>query len=539
MLVYALLAIYACGIPLYAQTASQGQAGTAQTQTDTANIPLTPLQQRDEQVRQFDPLDRDEKDKKDNKERSTNEREGTKTLQNGQTPLPGSIAADEQNSARRSGPEVVEGDSGAAVQEYTGPAVLSRSYTIGQPLIPEQLKWQESVGLNSIYDTGINKQINADGSLGAPVTLIGTQVTWNLAGRHYFRRDMVSVSYNGNLSRYTTNTAFNGANQSITASYSHVLSRRLTLNLTGTGSILSQNYVLQNQPVGPETIANINISSSPNIQIYDLGSKQFSSQADLTWQKTSRLSFDIGTSYFGISRDSPTLLGVTGQQARGDVNYRLTRKTTIGSYYSFNHYLYPHGFGNSDTNTAGLLYSYAFNRTTQLRFRGGLSQVSSIGLETVQINPVIAALLGQSTGVIDAYQTYRTSDFSAQFVKDFRTGSTASLAYARGITPGNGVFQTSQIESISGNFTEKVFRTYTLQLGVGRDSLTAVTQNLGTYQSVYGRLGISRNYRRGIGLNLAMEFRHFDIDSVGFVRNQLRITSGVTWNPGTGRLWPF
>ena len=86
---------------------------------------------------------------------------------------------------------------------------------------------------------------------------------------------------------------------------------------------------------------------------------------------TSRLSFSMGTSYFAIDRDSALLLGMTGQQARGDVNYRLTRNTTVGAYYSFSNYLYAHGFGNSDTNTAGLIYSYAFNRTTQLRFEGG------------------------------------------------------------------------------------------------------------------------------------------------------------------------
>ena len=136
--------------------------------------------------------------------------------------------------------------------------------------------------------------------------------------------------------------------------------------------------------------------------------------------------------------------GLTGQQARGDVNYRITRKTTIGAYYSFSHYLYPHGFGNSDTDTFGAIYSYAINRSMQIRFRGGISDVNSVGLVTVAIAPPIAALLGVSSGVIDSWTTYRTTDISAQFVNDFRHGRTASLAYARGVTPGNGVYQTSR-----------------------------------------------------------------------------------------------
>jgi len=555
--VYAQLAIYVCSGLLCAQAvlaqtptepavpqagapAQTGadQTGANQNQPEPGRVPPTPAEQREQQIREFDPLDRSDQDSRDKTKATDKEK---RRQEQDQPAIPGSIAATEQDSARRSGPQVVEDDdAGAPVQEYSGPAVLSRSYSISQPLIPSQVKWNESVGLSSVYDSGVTRTVNADGSPGPASTLIGYMLNWSLGGRHYFRRDMVSVSYSGNLSEYSGNGAYSGSNQTVSAAYSHVLSRRLTLNLSGTGSILSQNSILENQPVGPETIANINLASSPNIQIYDLGTKQFTSQADLTWQLTSRLSFSMGTSYFGIERDSALLLGVTGQQARGDVNYRLTRKMTIGAYYSFSHYLYPDGFGNSATNTAGASYSYAFNRTTQLRFRGGLSEVESLGLQTVQINPAIAALLGENSGVIDAYNTYRSTDFSAQFVKDFHGGKrTASLAYARGITPGNGVYQTSQQESISANMTARVFRTYSFSIAAGRDTLEAITQSLGKYQSEYGRIALSRTYRRGIGLTLTAEYRYFDINTTGFLRNQLRITSGVTWGSGTGRLWPF
>jgi len=544
-----MVAISACGGLLFAQavfaqaqTQPAPQGGGAQDQPDPGQLPPTPLQEREQQIRQVDPLDRSDQDGKDKAKATLDEK---KRPEKDQPPLPGSIAATEQNSAGRSGPQVVDDDDAEApVQEYSGPAVLSRSYSISQPLIPAQVKWQESIGLSGVYDSGITRSVNSNGSPGPASTLIGTMVNWTLSGRHYFRRDMVSVNYAGNYSQYSGLGGYSGSNQSINASYSHVLSRRLTLNLSGAGSIYSLNSTLENQPVGSETIANINLASSPNIQIYDTGTKQFSSHADLTWQKTSRLSFSVGTSYFGISRDSTQLLGMTGQQARSDVNYRLTRKTTIGAYYSFSHYLYPHGFGNSDTNTAGLIYSYAFSRSTQLRFRGGLSEVESLGLETVQINPAIAALLGESSGVIDSYSTYRTTDFSVQFVKDFRGGKrTASLAYARGISPGNGVFQTSQQESISANLTARVFRTYTFTLGAGRDTLESVAvstiQNLGKLQSEYGRISLNRTYRRGVGLSLGVEYRYFDVDVLGYLRNQLRITSGITWGSGSGRLWPF
>jgi hypothetical protein len=497
------------------------------------------VDQQEQLIRQVDPLERTE----EKKAREKAERDAGQKADQDNLPLPGSIAASEQGAAGRSGPAVEDQETESPVQEYTGPAVLSRSYSVNQSLVPEQIKWHENVGLSSVYDTGVSRTVNADGSLGPASILTGALVSWGFSGRHYFRRDVVSVNYTGNYSHYSGNGAYSGSNQAITASYMHEVTRRVMLNLSGSGSILAENSVLENQPVGPQTIANISLASSPNIQIFDLGSKQMSLQADLTWQLSARLSFSAGTSYFGIERDSPLLLGVTGQQARGDVNYRLTRQTTVGAYYSFSHYLYPHGFGNSDTDTFGVIYSYAFNRTTQLRFRGGLSVVESLGLVTVPIPPAFAALLGTGEGVIDSYATYRATDMSAQFIKDFRRGRTASLAYARGISPGNGVYQTSQQESISASLTAKVLRSYSLTLGGGRDTLRAATlsvvENLGTYQSEYARLSLSRSYRRGVGASLTVEYRHFSIDAEGYLRNQLRITSGVTWGSGTGKLWPF
>ena len=164
-------------------------------------------------------------------------------------------------------------------------------------------------------------------------------------------------------------------------------------------------------------------------------------------------------------RDEPALAGMTGQQAQGDVNYRLTRKTTVGAYYSFSHYLYPHGFGNSDTNTVGLIYSYAFTRTMQLRLRGAAFGVQSLGLRDGADNPLIAALLGRDRRLSTSYAKRQNE----RYLGSVRQGLSAAARQPRwlmrsGISPGNGIYQTSQQESISANLTDARF--------FGRYSLT-------------------------------------------------------------------
>lgn len=517
---------------------SAGKPDQSQDQLPLTPGPaVTPAEQRALEIREFDPLDVDKDSGKQEKKSPAKDNQGA----NQPNPTPGSIAESERNSAKRSNNQDSDAgiDGSDLVEEYSGPAVLSRSYSTSRPLILQNQAWTELFGVDGVYDTGVVKVTNPDGSPGNSA-LSGVELKWSLAGTHYFRRDVLAVNYTGNYTQDSGPGGFSGANNSGTVDYTHVISRHVSLNLAESGEILAQNYILANPYLGSSSsVAGINISSSPNVQITDSGLKQLASQADIKWQKTARLSFDFGGAWFGISRDDPALLGMTGQQARVDVAYRLTRKTTVGAYYTFNNYTYQHGVGNSNFNTVGLIYSRAFSRSMQLRLRGGVSNVHTFGQETIQIAPSIAALLGQSTGIIDSQATTLTSDISAQLVKDFRHGATASLAFAHAVSPGNGIFQTSEQESFGAGFTMPFNRRYALRMGFGRDMLVAIGQNLGNYESDYGRIAITRTFNRGVAWDFSAEFRHFDLDDPGAVRNQLRLVSGFTWGPGEGRLWPF
>jgi hypothetical protein len=524
--------------PAPAET-SAGQTPATPTATDERDKnlhPVTPEQQREQQIRQFDPLDRTDADDKDAKEREKAARDEKK---NGQTeaPLPGSIAAGERD-AQRTGPRVAEGDvTDEPVQEYTGPAVLSRSYSVNRPLIPQELKWTESVGANAVYDSGV-AAFNPAGTFGTSSPL-GSNVTWSLVGRHYFRQDEIGVSYSGNYAQYSNGAGLSGLNNTLSVDYSHRFSRRLSANIGLTGATLSQNYALNNPDVGPgTTVANVNLGTSPNIQITDNGVKQIALQSDFVWQQSSRLSFDGGGSYFAVVRDTPGLLGMTGGQGHTDVNYRLTRKMTVGAYYSISHYVYSHGFGISDVNTVGAIYSYAFTRSLQLRLRGGISMVDSRGFQQIPVSPALATLLGTDAGIVDVASITNTSDISAQLIKDFGRHRTVNVAFAHGVAPGNGVFQASEQESISASFASQLFRRYNLQLALGYDTLVSVTEALGTYKSDYARISFARQLSSGITANLGVDLRHYDVTNFATLRNELRISTGISWSR-TGRLLPF
>jgi hypothetical protein len=328
-------------------------------------------------------------------------------------------------------------------------------------------------------------------------------------------------------------------NNSVALNYGHYFSRRLSMNLGMSGAVLSQNYALNNPDVGPETtVANVNLGTSPNVQITDNGVKQVSLQADAEWQQTTRLSFSGGGSYFVVERDTPGLLGMTGTQAHTDATYRLTRKMTVGAYYSVSDYIYPHGFGTSTVNTFGGIFSYAFTRTLQLRLRGGISGIGSREFQEIPVPPAIAVLLGQASGIIDVNSKSSTSDLSAQLVKDFGRKGTVNVAFAHGVAPGNGIFQTSIQESISAGLGRQFFRRYSFRMGLNYTTLSSITVALGTYKSDGASMTVGRSFNRGFTATLGAEYRHYDVTEFVGLRNELRLTSGITWGR-TGRLLPF
>lgn len=492
---------------------------------DQPQAPLTPAQQREKDIQAVDPVYRKERAEKEKKAR-----EAAKRLAQDQQAAPGSIAADNQ---RASGPAVSDPN---ASPQYNGPTVLSRSYSVNESIMPQDLKWRESLGVLSSYDTGLG-EVDANGTQQAG-TLQGTSMSWGISGGHTLGAyDRFGMSYSGSMIYYPGSPLYSGANHNLGMTFSHIISKRLRLGLNVVGSDLSANSALQDQIPATGTIANVNLATSPEIAVVDTGSKQYTAAANLSWQLTSRLSFSFNGSSFGIERSSPLLYGMTGRQAGGQGTYRLTKKITVGGTYAYNEYVFPHGAGVSGTQSAGMIFSYAIDRATQLRFNGGMSRVESLGLETVPLSPLIAALLGQTAGIIDSYQVFNSTDISAQLLRDFHKYGSVSFSYARGVTPGNGLFQTAEQESFALGATRKVLRDYGLSLTAGSTKLISITQSAGSYASDYVSVSLGRSYKKGVGVNLSIYYRHFDIAGLSSLRNQLSISSGFSWS--SSRLWPF
>jgi hypothetical protein len=427
---------------------------------------------------------------------------------------------------------------------YQGPAVLTRAYTLPGPQLGGRIHWQLTAGAAEVYDTG-NSSIGQGTNNGR----FGPQFSWGLTGRQIWRRESLALSYSGSYNSYPAQN-LRGLNQSLAMNYTRLLKARLLFNLGVNGSSLSQGYSLENPVTNPSSsLANVNIAVSPIVQLFDTTTRQISFSPSIRWQKSARLSFSATGSWFGVDREGFGLIGQSGFQATGDMNYRVTRRITTGAYYSATFYQYSHGFSMSDSHAAGGLLSIAFGRSTQLRTRGGVGFFESLGLTQVQIDPALAALLGTQVGVIDQYRLKRFAEGSIELAHDLHRGKTFTLSYTRGIAPGNGLILASFQEAAGAGYSMRLLHRYTLSTGLQWSSLNSGNSLQGKYVSDGVYLGLSRPVARQAEGNLRFDFRRFTIQNaqqqpnltpVEQTPNQIRVSLGLTWSSseaGLLHLW--
>jgi hypothetical protein len=507
-------------------------------------LPLTPAEQREREIDQYDPMKRGPVPGAGDPHALTDREQPTAIANQDDkaAPLPGSVAASDQApgtsfSGNKPTADSLTDTSDTNDADYAGPAVLSRSYTLSRPMMEQQIKWRIALGLTYSWDFGEVPAVVVANS-GYPSTAQSRAANWNLSGRHRWRHDQLGLTYNGNYSQYSAD-GLSGLNNTLNLDYSHVFSRRLSFQFVESAQDLSQNYALENPALeSGSSIANINLSTSANVQLLGNTVRQSTSTASMTFHQTRRLSYNLSETYFLIGRTGLDQVGMTGQQVSADVNYRWTHKATVGAYYSYTVYQYTNHILHTDASSQGMIYSYAIRPRLQLQARIGATRIESLGYEAVPLSPQLAAILGEGSTIVNAYTENWTSDVSVQLVKDLRRNRSASLAYAHGESPGNGVLLASVQQTLSAGYAMSLLRRRVpVSVGFVYSILDATTQgNLGHYNNQTAYFSTSRALRHGVRTTFSVDYSRYEISGSPLLQHDLRISVGLLWSPGENTL---
>jgi hypothetical protein len=412
-------------------------------------------------------------------------------------------------------------------EEYSGPAILSRGeIPAAQTVAP--IAFRPYIGLAAIYDTGlVPVSVTSTGQV--PSTdLYGLELNLGAYTYHVWKHTTLGLDYRGDFREYST-SYWDGTDQFLSLILTHQPTKRVTFTLRNQTGIYSFNDYTLSSPLG---IVDPNYLQLPQDEIYDSRVIFAGTSGDLTYRLTHRLSFNIGGDGSLVRRQSSALYGMTGATARGDLEYRVSRHSTLGVDYRFTYFDYTKGFGNTDIQSVGVNYSTQLSPHVQASARIGGARVESSSLTEVALAPALAALLGETEAIQAAYRLNYIPDIQARLTDSFRR-SQFTLAYLNQVIPGNGVYLTSRNNSVNASYSYSGVRHWNFGANAAYGRMTALVQTIGAYTSYGAGVGITRDLTKGLHTVLRLDSRHYDIASgLGYIHTEYRASLGLNFSPG-------
>jgi hypothetical protein len=423
-----------------------------------------------------------------------------------------------------------------AFAQYAGPAILSRGEAPAAMSAPE-IKFRPFVELTATYDTGLSgvAVTNAQGDL-PNLGSYGVTLSWGVSGTHSWRHTKLGLEYRGSLS-HLQKSAYDSVEQAVLLGITHRVTRHMQLSLRESAGIFTRAFGLgglaQTVPFDPSQ------SYIPTTDFFDNRTYYFSTQADLTIQKSTRLSFDLGGNDIGTRYRAAGLIGTNGYGAHADVQYRISRRNTIGASYNYQRFSYRGAYGDVDIHSVAASFARSLSAKVEFSATLGASRVEPKFIQSVPVDPVIAILLGvTSTTEIAHFVTWIPTG-SARISRTFREG-VLYLSAARSVTPGNGLFTTSYSNQVSAGYTYTGLRRWSMGVQASYDRAKSVGNFNGIYSALSGGFSASRQIVRTVHMVLGYDIRKYT--SPGFENYNRTIQEahiGFGWAPGDVplRIW--
>jgi hypothetical protein len=410
-----------------------------------------------------------------------------------------------------------------------GPALLTRGQAPTAMASPG-IDLRPFVELTGIYDTGLaGVVVNNQGQL-ADAAAGGVEIAGGISGVHSWKHTTIGLDYRGDFQQYNQQTYYDGTDQSLLLGITHQLSKHVSLALRESAGIFSRNVNLlglpQTVPFDPSS------SYIPTTDFFDNRTIYGSSQADLTIQQSTRLSFDFGGDGFLARRRSSALYGTTGGAARADMQYRLTRRTTVGAGYNFTEFDFTGVFSNTAIHS--VVGSYAVRITQKVEFTAyaGAQRAETKFIQSVPVDPVVAALIGITSGNVVIHSIDWSPTANGRLSRTFQNG-VLYLAGGHTVTPGNGLFLTSKMTTAMAGYAYTGLRRWSFNSEATAGLGKSIGNVIGDYNTYAGTLTVSRQISGGFSAVASFDARRYDSPDFANYRRTIYTTRiGIGFSPG-------
>jgi hypothetical protein len=412
---------------------------------------------------------------------------------------------------------------------YDGPAILGRAGDsvgmLGSRNVPIQLQ----ASMNANYDTSLlGYSVDSQGAL-VPGSSLSMDLNVTIGGRKVWRKAFLGLAYGGNYSRYARKSLYDGTNHQLNLTMGTRIGKKWML-ATQVGAATSNRFV-----GGPSAFqtSEFEFLAAPTAELFDSRMYFIGNSTSATYNISSRQSVRVMGNGSSVRRRAAGLVDMTSYGGGADWVYRLDRRSSVGVSYVFNHFDFTKVFGESDVHTVGLHFSRRVGRDMNVGL--GLSGVkqSTVGVRTVSLDPVLAAILGRSSGS----EVFESNNLLYGYYVSLERRiqrSQASIEVGRTTTPGNGYFLTSINDSATARLAHSVTRDFGMNASVGYSKMASLGFASGTLKGWTGGGGFTYRVTPNLGFSARLELRTFDLRNTTFGRRGFRATVGITYFPREG-----
>jgi hypothetical protein len=275
---------------------------------------------------------------------------------------------------------------------------------------------------------------------------------------HYFRTGLVSLNYNGGYRGYSDlhDDPTDNIVQNLTFSFNKQFSRHFLFTFRQNAGWNPGGWI-------PQEI--VTSTSETALNPVAIRSQSLGSSVGVTIQQTRRLSWDVRGDFFDLTYKPSVNVGFIASDASFGVNYRITRKATLGASASYQYYSYSQSHGNASSDAAYVSLSYLFSPRMQLGLSGGASR-SSFDSESAEI-------IGSTLFIFIGRETHYSPFASARFAVAAKH-ATFSASAGESVNGGNGTYLASTIIYVSGSFSYVPTRRLSLSVGGGYQRLASL-----------------------------------------------------------------
>lgn len=426
---------------------------------------------------------------------------------------------------------VVASIAQAQLSDYLGPSIMSRGSSDIGTRAGQTVDLRFFANVNAVYDTGlVPLATDTTGKLVDPGGVYGVEAQVGAYGTHTWRTASLGLDYKGNFRHYDQSTYFDGSDQQLQLGYSYQKTRRLRFDMKGLAGTYSQGFGSVASQLVNENSGGVNPTTG---LLFDNRATFLEGGMDVTYILSPRNSFVVGGEGNDVQRQSKALVGMHGYSLNGAFEHKLSMYSSVALIYTHYHYDFPQAFGESNDDSFQLGYDTSFSRNRwNFKVLAGVVQTQVEGLQTVNLDPVVASILGVGTTVQTYYSKNLGPSGNVVLTRRFKYAY-LNLNYSRGISPGNGVYLTSRQEIGGASLTYVGARKTSFTVGGAYNNLSSLGQSLTPYHYYSGSASVTYKLTRAVQFVARFDSRHQDITELDtFKRTSYRSSIGVAFSPG-------